>query len=284
MKKLKLMIIVGLLATCQQSPAQERVFEEHISRQFDVVDGSTLAIYNVFGSIDVEGYDGNRILLEIDKKLIAENANELAKAKEEFKLNFDQKTDSLIVFIKEPRDSRPDRNYRNWEHKEIKYTYHLEFKVKVPRSLNLVAVTVNDGEVLVRNVDGKLKIHNVNGGISLTNVSGITYAHTVNGDVDITYASQPKGESSYYTLNGDLTVFYPQNLSADCDYKSFNGELFTDFPEVTMLPTTVSKNIKENDNTIRYKLESNTRFRIGNGGSQLHFETFNGNVYIKQKS
>lgn len=85
-------------------------------------------------------------------------------------------------------------------------------------------------------------------------------------------------------MNGDLNISYPAGLSADCEYKSYNGELFTDFPQVKLLPAKVTKNENIDDGRTKYKLNSRSSFRIGKGGQHLHFETFNGNIYIKKQS
>jgi len=47
---------------------------------------------------------------------------------------------------------------------------------------------------------------------------GTTYAHTVNGDVSVSYLSNPAEESSYYTINGDIHVNYKPDLSADLQF------------------------------------------------------------------
>lgn len=63
-----------------------------------------------------------------------------------------------------------------------------------------------------------------------------------------------------------------------------NGAFYTDFPDVELLPPTVTKNQeKRGDGTI-YKMNKDTKMRIGTGGKQFKFETLNGNIYIKKQS
>ncbi|MGR3810942.1 DUF4097 family beta strand repeat-containing protein [Jiulongibacter sp. NS-SX5] len=284
MKKLKLMLIAGALAACQAAPAQKHSHEEHLSKEFKVNPESTLAIYNVYGSIEIEGYDGNEVILEIDKSIKARNEQDLREGLEEFKFNIDQQDDSLIVYIIEPRDSRPGIQYQRRYMDEVHYRYFLDFKVKVPYDMNVVTSTVNNGELKISKVHGQIKAFNVNGGIQLTDIRGKTEARTVNGDVDITYDRLPSGDSKYYTLNGDLTVVYPDNLSADCEFKSMNGEFYTDFVDFKALPTTVSQSMDRHKNSVKYKVNANTKVRIGNGGQSLKFETMNGDIFLKKQS
>lgn len=289
MKRFIIPFLAGAVLSCTQAPAQTQEFKEQIVKEYALkknAASSTLAIYNINGSIKVEGYGGDRVVLEIDKTISGKTKEILDQGKEEFKLMFDQNEDSVIVYIIEPYDSRPNRNRwkdRN-EHRRIEYKYDLDFTVKVPFSMNLHVSTVNGGDLSVKDVTGTLHVYNVNGAITLTNARGATEVRTVNGNVEANYTSIPPGKSDYKTLNGDIKISYPANLSADCEFKSFRGEFYTDFPNVESLPVKVIKNQdQKNDKTI-YKLNTETSIRIGNGGKTFRFETFNGNIYIKKQS
>lgn len=289
MKHLMIPFLAGVVLSCTQAPAQTQEFKEQIVKEFTLKQNaasSTLAIYNIHGSIKVEGYSGDKVVMEIDKTISGKTKEILDQGKEEFKLMFDQNADSVIVYILDPYDSRPDRN--NWKEKNqnrrIEYKYELDFTVKVPFAMNLHVSTVNGGDVSVKDVTGMLHVYNVNGAITLTNAKGATKVRTVNGNVEANYTAIPPGQSDYKTLNGDIKISYPANLSADCEFKSFRGEFYTDFPNVESLPVKVIKNQdQKNDKTI-YKLNTETSIRIGNGGKTFRFETFNGNIYIKKQS
>ena len=288
MKTFFIPLLAGLALACTQAPAQKLEFNEHISKQFTLSGAalnSTLAIYNINGSIKVEGYSGDKIMIEVNKTISAKTSELLEQGKQEFKLQFDQTPDSLIAYIAEPYDSRPQRNWnRNNDHHRIDYHYHLDFTVKVPFALNLVVTTVNGGNLSVKDVTGSLNANNVNGAITLTNIKGATKVRTINGNVEANYLAIPPDQSSYYTLNGDIKISYPANLSADCMFKTFQGEFYTDFPDVTVLPSQVTKNEEQKGDKTVYKLSKDSQIRIGNGGKKLRFETFNGNIYIKKQS
>lgn len=289
MKIYMIPLLVGLGLSCTQASAQKQEFKEHISKELTLsksAGSSTLAIYNINGFIKVEGYAGDKVVLEIDKTISGKDSQTLELGKQEFKLEFDQNADSIIVYTAEPHDSRPNRNWKNNrnERHRVEYHYNLDFTIKVPYQLNLHVSTVNSGEVTVSNVNGNLRAFNVNGPITLTNIKGTTEVRTINGNVTANYLVAPPDQSSYYTLNGDLKVSYPANLSADCQFKSFNGEFFTDFTNTEVLPAKVTKTQEQKGNGTVYKLNKDTSIRIGNGGKILKFETFNGNIYIKKQS
>lgn len=288
MINLVLPVLVGLVISCAQSVAQPTEDKEHISKEFSLPNSagaSVLAIYNINGFIKIEGTSGSKVAFEVDKRMTAKTADVLETGKKEFKLQFEQKGDTVFAYIIEPFDSRPNRN--NWKeqnNRKIEYDFTLDFTVKVPREINLVVSTINRGDVTVTDVAGALKVNNINGAIKMTNARGRTEARTINGNVDANYPASPPDQSSYYTLNGNINVSYPANLSADLRFKTFQGELYTDYPEATILPVEVTKNQEKKGDKTVYKLDKSTAIRIGNGGKTLRFETFNGNVYIKKQS
>ena len=278
-----LLLLSSPTSHAQSSPGVES--KEHISHAFTLTADagrSTLALYNISGSVTVQGYAGSQVLVEVTKTIRAADAKILAAGKNEAQLGFTQHGDSMVVYLAAPFDSRPNHNNRrNDDHRTIAYSYDFDFVVKVPYQLNLHVSTVNHGAVRVQAVTGTLSVVNVDGSIALDNVKGATQAHTVNGDLDATYAANPPGASSYYTLNGQIRVHYPANLSADIHFKSMHGEFYTDFTDAKLLPVHGTK--KEVGGSTVYKITRETAVRIGPGGPALRFETLNGDVTVSQQ-
>jgi hypothetical protein len=286
MKKTFIPLFAGLLLLCaHQSQAQE--FKEHISKEFTLqkdAAASTLAIYNVFGPVKVEGYAGSKVMIEVDKTISAKDNAALETGKQEFKLDFIQTSDSITAYIAEPHDSRPRRWDNHYNDKRIDYEYKLEFTVKIPYSMNLHASTVLNGEVNVQDVAGILDIGNVNGNVVIKNAKQATNATTVNGDITVDYASNPDGGSSFHTINGTIKVNYKTGLSADMEFKTMHGDFYTDFPDAQNLPVNAVKTEEKNAKGSVYRLNKVTTVRFGSGGRTFKFETLNGNVYIKKQS
>ena len=285
---MKKLILIALLAGWGHSFAQKNAgkleYKQHISKQFTLqkpAAGSVFALYNVFGDVKVEGYNGNQVIIEIDETIMADKAEDLEIAKRDFKAGFDQKADSIIVYTAAPYDTRPhidkddNRTRRN-------YIIKLDYTVKIPNNMNIKVATVNSGEVIVKDVYGTLNASNVNGPINIVNAKGITNAHTVNGNLTASYLAIPPDASSYKTINGKVEVVYPSALSADMQLKSMNGQFYTDFPNAEKLPGEVVKTVSRNNNAAMYRLNKTTKIRVGNGGKLFKFETLNGNIYIKK--
>ena len=152
--------------------------------------------------------------------------------------------------------------------------------IKVPRVLNLLVSTVNNGNVEIENLGGSIVANNVNGSIKLSGISREAVASTINGNVDINYSKNPEKACRFYTLNGDINAWFQKGLAATMSFESFNGELFTNVPRLESLPVAIEK--KETRKGIKFKVNGN-RFKVGDGGVFLDFETFNGDVYVKEK-
>lgn len=258
---------------------------------------NALMIANINGHVTVTGYDGDKILLEVTRTIKAKTSERLEKGKAQIKLGIMDRADTIILYTEGlcSRFGKTSKKNGDWAHKngwgynwnerdndncKELFDYSFDYVVKVPRSINLLVGTLNEGDVKIENLTGSIVANNVNGSIALSGISREASAHTINGDVDITYAKNPLKPCRFYTLNGDINAWFQKGLAADLSFESFNGELFTNVDHLESLPVAVEK--KETQKGIKYKVNGN-RFKIGDGGVVLDFETFNGNVYLKEK-
>nr|WP_294789783.1 hypothetical protein [uncultured Mucilaginibacter sp.] len=286
MKKIVLILLIAGWGTCFAQKKADFTATDHISKKFTLTAAAaktTFGLYNTWGSITVEGYNGNEVIIEVEQTIHAKTPEDLEKGKREFKADFIQTADSIIAYTAKPINNRPEfRNERMQNHEWPGYYVELNYTVKVPNNINLHANTVNNGNINISNVYGLLKLNNVNGLIAIVNAKGTTQARTVNGPITANYLVAPPEGCSYSTINGKVEVTYPAAYAGDVQYKSFNGKFYTDFDNVGGVATQpeVIKN-KANGGTT-YRLNKNSRLRIGSGGKLTTFETLNGNIYLKK--
>lgn len=286
MNKTILILLAGTALIFSAARPDQKEFSEQIKKEFTLTgnaSGTTLYIYNLSGSINIEGTSGNKVTVDIEKTVSAESAADLEKGKKEFRFEAGQDNDSIIVYMAEPFNMRPHSN-NNYKHYDPPYEFNADFTVKVPSGINLEVSTINNGAIEINNVAGILQVNNINEGITITNAGSKTDVHTINGEVNVTYAANPSAESSYETINGDIRISYRPDLSADIKFKSMNGDLFTDFPDAELLPVSATKVREKKGGSMIYKLNKTTTVRFGKGGKTFSFETLNGNVYIKKQS
>jgi len=289
MKKLFIPLIAGMAVCCLVSSAQAQESQDHISKEFTVdktATGATVFIYNFSGFVKVEGYSGDKVLLEIDKRISAEDTAELETGKKEVRLAFQQKGDSIIAYMAEPFDTRPhDRMYQGWnDDRHIYYKFNIDYTIKVPYNMNLVISTVTNGAITIKDVAGKLKVNNVSGAVNVVNARGATTANTVSGELVVSYLSNPPAPCFYRSISGNITVSYPSDLSADLEFKSMHANYYTDFPDFTVLPALLVKNEEKRGGATMYKMERASAIRIGAGGKTFKFETLSAHIYIKKQS
>ena len=280
--------------------AHAQTYTEKITREFVFEIGSpdnALIIANLNGAVYVQGYDGDRILVEINKWISGKTAARLEKGKKDLNLGVIDRGDTLILYTQDgcvsfgrhSHEKNMNSLHRNgwgydWEcggrNCETEFDYKLDFIIKVPASVNVVLSTINEGDITVENLTGAVRAENINGSIRLTNLTREASASTINGDVEITYASNPKSECRFYALNGDINALFQKGLAANLSFDSFNGDFYTNVDRIERLPVAIEK--ASDGKNVRYRL-TDTRYRVGGGGVLLDFETFNGNVYLKEK-
>ncbi len=293
-----LILIIGLMMVVPLSIAQS--FSEKITRELSFEKKSldnALMIANMNGNITVVGYAGDKILLTVEKIITAKTQERLEKGKKEIQLGIIDKADTLIVYVngscntfehggKNNKNSNWGRNSwgYHWQNCggrncQESYDYTMNFTLQVPSPVHIYLSTINDGNISVENMNGRVNADNINGSIKLNNLIRESYASTINGDVDITYSKNPSKDCRFYTLNGDINAYFKKNLAANLSFESFNGEFYTNIDQIERVPAFVEE--KKGKEGIKYKVNGN-RYKVGNGGALLDFETFNGNVYLKE--
>ena len=284
MKQLILVLFLTLWVGTACTKAQKKEFTENISKEVPLGNSTenTLVIKNVFGSINVQGYDGDKVMVAVKRTIKAKTQEDLELGKKELQLVVTADSDRVILRPDAPYIDFDEEGLRyQWcDREEWNYEHSLDFEVRVPKRVKLHVGTINDGEVLVKNMSGpSLKVSNINGGITLDNVTGTTDLNCINGDVSITYVRNPSKDSRYYSLNGDINVTYQQGLSANVSFKTMNGEFFTDF-DIARQFTETKRSTESGKAKFRY--EATPKLQIGNGDVALDFETLNGDVYLKK--
>lgn len=285
-----------------------QTFTEKITREVSFEKKSAdnaVMVANINGHIKVEGYPGDKILLEVSKSIYAKTNERLEKGKTQVQLGVIDRADTLIFYVEgtgaqfgRRTDARTGNtgygkewgynwccdNNRNCNTCDCRteYDYKMDFVLKVPTAVHLMVSTINDGNISIENVSGSVKANNINGSIKLNNLVREANVSTINGDVDIEYLSNPKKDCRFYTLNGDINAWFQKGLAASMSFESFNGSFYTNIDRLEALPAQVEKK-NAGDDGIKYKVNGN-RYKIGAGGAFLDFETFNGNVYLKEKT
>jgi len=252
--------------------------EEKIQKSFTLpaAGQKSLEVDNVWGSIEVIADTTDKVELTVARTNEAESKEKLERAKKEVTLDIMQEEGALKLYVNGPfrcqcddcRHSRDDEGYR----------VKMDFKVHVPRAIDIKVKTVNEGRVKVSNINGSFVVRNVNGDIEMDNVAGSGTARTVNGPVIVSFRQNPHQNSEFKTVNGSIELRFAHDLSADFRFKTFNGGIYSDFP-VTTLPVHAIQEERRGGKMV-YRADRFTGARVNGGGPEIQIENLNGDIRI----
>ena len=258
------------------APAFAQQLEDRTTEHKSYAGVRELILDNVTGTIEVSASSGGSVEVDIEKTLRARSQDRMALARKEITLSETQQGGLVRLLVDGPFRCG---NGICWHGGDV-YEFEYNFKVKVPRNINLDLRTVNKSRILVEGTSGEFRINNVNGGIEMRDVEGSGSVHTVNGPVKVTFARNPTGATSFKSVNGTLDVSFRSGLNADVKMKTMNGGMYTDFQAS---PMPIPGQAEHRDGKFLYRNHGMTGVRIGNGGPELSFETLNGEVLIKNR-
>jgi DUF4097 and DUF4098 domain-containing protein YvlB len=231
----------------------------------------TLKVHLIRGSIRVTGYNGNQVVIDA----ITKQPDKTEKPRENVEgMKRISKNGAMDISATE------ENNVVNVSSKL--FNSHMELNIKVPMKFSLNVGTINEGDILVENVDGVLEITNVNGDIRLTNISGSAVANTVNGLLKVNFKTvDTKSPMAFSTLNGNVDVTLPPTAKFDVKIKSDQGEIYSDFD------VDVEKGVQQatkvaKDGMYKVSIEDWVKGKVNGGGSEIMMKNMNGNIFLRK--
>jgi hypothetical protein len=256
------------------------VENESVQRVFPAA--KSVDLDNFDGSITVTGSSTQEIKVEVHKTIRARSAEKVQEAKREVQLDMAPHDDGLRIYVDGPFRCKCGDGSINWRGSSFYgYEVSFDFTVQAPRDTNLRLRTVNRGNIRVENIAGRFDVENINGGLELLEVSGSGHAYALNRPVKVLFSGNPAAASDFGSLNGDVDISFRPGLSADLWMKTFNGHAYTDF-DVSALPGRAGVR-EQRDGKFVYKTSEFFGVRAGNGGPELKFDAFNGDIRIRNR-
>jgi DUF4097 and DUF4098 domain-containing protein YvlB len=157
-----------------------------------------------------------------------------------------------------------------------------EIEIQVPMRTDLKLNGLNNGDILVENVDGAIEVGHMNGSVRLTNVAGSVVANSHNGNV-IVVLTRLMGNTpmAFTSFNGNVDVTLPPTVKANLNMRSDNGDVFTDFDIERHAPPARQVGRRSNGRT-RIEVNRELYGTINGGGPEFELRTYNGNVYVRR--
>jgi DUF4097 and DUF4098 domain-containing protein YvlB len=281
---MKRLLTTILTIICVQLSAQSFFEKKEIQRIYSVVDQDTrIYVKNINGDVIITASDNSVIEVTVMIHVHAKTKSKVEQGLAELDIKEAKKGNRHYIVMDAPFIQE------KWYDGELlgtcidkgpDYQYEYKMHVKVPKNLSLTASTVNNGDLIITGMKGKIEASNVNGKVEIKGAIDVERASTVNGDVVVYFDQNPSVDGEYHTINGDITLLLQDDLNATVYSKSMQGDLFTSYDFVyTKMDTQVNT---EKKNRTTYVIGQKTGIKIGNGGPEMTVETLNGNMYLKK--
>ena len=157
----------------------------------------------------------------------------------------------------------------------------LNLVIKVPQQFSLKVSAINNGDIIIDNVQGEMEINNINGAIELTNISGSAVANTVNGNVKASFKTISESPMAFSSLNGNLDVTFPATAKFDVKLKSDRGEIFTDY-DVAIEKTQPKSSTTSEKGMYKISREDWVQGKVNGGGGEVMMKNMNGNIFVRK--
>ena len=160
----------------------------------------------------------------------------------------------------------------------------VDLTIQVPTNASLNLGAINDGDIVVENVDGEIEVNNINGSCLLRNVSGNVLANSINGEITATIVrAAPDKPMFFSTMNGAVDVTLPAGVKANVKIKTQQGDVYSDF-DVALKPASqkAEETPKSDKGRFRISFDNSITGAINGGGPEYTFNSFNGDIYIRK--
>lgn len=227
-----------------------------------------LSVSNITGAIDVQAYEGDVILMEIEKIITAPTDAELQRGLDEINIKTTEEKNTHYVYLDSPnatynvQDNQLSFQNDCYGKPCFDYQFQLRYTIKIPQGTNLYLSTINGGDISVKNVSSKnITARHISGSIKMKNISGATDAFTISGGITASYLNNPTETSSFTTTSGNIELELQNNLNANISYEIQDGKVISEF---------------DSKKTNKFGL------KIGKANVDYNFKILSGNVYLNK--
>ncbi len=281
--KILAILAVFLLVVPKSGIAQKQ--EEQIKLSFSNPDAPGFIKIEVLqGNIDVTGYNGKEVIIELSPIQGESNYPDIPPApkpsgteSEDEEVN----TEGLNKIKSSPSDINVTEEENKITIKPGLQMNNRDMAIKVPYNCSFKINTVN-GNISVKEVKGEMEIASVNGEIDLDKITGSAIASTVNGLLKVNFSDvTPDTPMAFSTVNGHIDVTLPSDAKATLKMKTEFGQIYSDFDlEIKEEKGKTDKSDKSPSSAASW---SNwTTAKINGGGPELVFKSLNGNIHVRK--
>jgi ribosomal protein S28E/S33 len=269
--------LLALVLSASTSHAASSVKDQNSWEDTYIVTTATpnLRISNIWGGVIVRTGKSGQITVSAVELRSAPDQERFDRSFESIRLEVTADASGVSLLVGDP----DERWHRMNECRGCRLD--IQFEVLVPPGAIIDVGTVMDGRVDIEGVTGSVSASNVNGPVKVGDIHECTSIESVNGKVDVSFATSPVSDCSIETINGDITLAVPEGTGLDIKLDLFNGDLSSQLTVGPLELPAMIEHTMENGHD-QYRIQKFSGLRIGAGGPTYSISSMNGDVRIQK--
>src|SRR5882672_4659562 len=215
------------------------------------------------GQVRLDNLNGKVRITAWDRPEVKVDAIKLAETEaglEDVKIEIDSNPDQIRIHTK-----YPSLKWSLWKRNNSAI---VDYDIKVPSHAGLEEIKNVNGRIEIEGVHGRVHAATVNGSLVAEGLVADADLGSVNGAVLSAFDNLDEVKhASLKTVNGRVSVTLPTDANAEISAHTLNGRISSG------LDLTAKK---------RWPIGTDLQGRLGKGGAQIHAETVNGSIQMRQ--
>lgn len=240
-------------------------------------DNPVFEISNIWGNVEIMAGAEGEITMNIREHRSAPTQALFDRSQTVYGLELDADGGGVAVTVGE--------NGQRWHGSDPcrRCRAEYQFEVYVPANTRVYASTVNDGEVMISGIVGRVSADNVNGPVTVLGATACNSLQSVNGDVNVSFSEAPGSDCDIETVNGDIHLAVPGKAGLDVSMDLFNGRVSSELPiDPLAIPARVEHTQSGSSN--QYRIEQAAGIRLAGGGPVFSVSSINGDLRIQKSN
>ncbi len=179
-------------------------YSEHL--EADVPSGSTIEILNMFGNVDVQPSDRDRVILDVKKTVRASDKDEADRRSKDFTFSITNEGSKYRIASNRDQPGGQRRYFKS------------SMTIQVPKQ-SLLQIDNRQGRVTVQNLLGRQNIVNRFGPVDVRRITGVLEVENRNGAVTVEEVTES------VTINNSYSSTSARNIGGNVEIHNRNGSV-----------------------------------------------------------
>jgi DUF4097 and DUF4098 domain-containing protein YvlB len=265
-----LLLIAGAFAFTQQATADRATVPFSDPSKPGLVEAHTQN-----GAITVRGYSGNEVIVEAKVRGTQLKGREKEPEKARGMQRISVNRTGLVI----------EEKNNVMEVQVTASDNTVDLTIQVPFKTSLTLGSYENGDIVVENVTGEIEATSYEGSVTLKKISGSAVVHSYDGNILVDFDQMDPGKPmSFASYDGDIDVTFPSALKANVKMRTQEGEIYSDFEiDLKAAPQQQAQDERKKGGKYRISFGEFIFGAINGGGPEFQFETYDGNIYIREK-